>query len=288
MGKRLTIEYVIELFAKEGYTVLSKEYVNRDHKLSFRCPNGHHHSISFQGWKIGNRCPYCSGKAKKTIEEVKQDFEREGYILLTNKYKNASTYLHYICPEGHIHRVRRYNWHNGVRCPYCAGQIKPEISEIKDSFDKEGYQLLSDSYQDNKAMLKYRCPVGHEHSISWLKWNQGRRCRECSYIKRGLNNSGPNSNWWRGGISCEPYCQDWTKEYKEFIKERDGYSCLNPSCLKKDDRLVVHHINYIKKDCSPRNLITVCNTCNLKANYDREWHTAWYQALMYRRYNYLY
>ena len=40
-----------------------------------------------------------------------------------------------------------------------------------------------------------------------------------------------NTNW-RGGISCEPYCQDWTKEYKEYIKERDDYRAdLSAQCF---------------------------------------------------------
>ena len=93
---------------------------------------------------------------------------------------------------------------------------------------------------------------------------------------------------WRGGITCEPYCQDWTKEYKEYIKERDSYICLNPYCYKGNIVLSVHHIDYNKKNCKPSNLITVCRSCNTRANRDRGWHKAWYQAIMYRRYNYKY
>ena len=90
---------------------------------------------------------------------------------------------------------------------------------------------------------------------------------------------------WKGGISCEPYCAAWLdKEYKESIKERDGYKCLNPCCSKNSERLCIHHINYIKKDCSPFNLITLCVSCNTKANSDREWHKAWYKIIIQKRY----
>ena len=100
----------------------------------------------------------------------------------------------------------------------------------------------------------------------------------------GMQRVGPKSSNWKGGISREPYCQDWTKEYKEFIKERDGHKCLNPYCNRKFTKLHVHHIKYIKKNCDRFNLITLCGSCNSKANTDREWHESWYKAIIYRRY----
>jgi hypothetical protein len=91
---------------------------------------------------------------------------------------------------------------------------------------------------------------------------------------------------WRGGISCEPYCEAWTdKEYKHWIKyERDGGKCQNPACsFSHSGRIVLHHINYIKKDCHPINLITLCISCNSRANKDRDWHQAWYTEIMRRK-----
>jgi len=102
--------------------------------------------------------------------------------------------------------------------------------------------------------------------------------------KLGLANSGPNSALWKGGISTEPYCCVWTKEYKEEIKERDGYKCLNPMCNHNSKRLAVHHIDYNKKNCHPKNLISICTSCNSKANIDREWHTSFYQEIIRRIY----
>jgi len=96
--------------------------------------------------------------------------------------------------------------------------------------------------------------------------------------KRGIETSmygqrGELSPTWKGGISKEPYCQEFDKWLKEEIKERDNNHCQNPDCIKeitKTNQLCVHHINYIKKDCSANNLITICRSCNNKANYNRE------------------
>jgi hypothetical protein len=101
--------------------------------------------------------------------------------------------------------------------------------------------------------------------------------------------TGENHHFWKGGISAEPYCQVWMdKEYKKDIKERDRWQCMNPCCLNNSIRLMVHHINYDKKDCSPQNLISICNSCNTIANHNREWHKSWYQAIMHKRYGHIY
>ena len=283
MSKKLTYEFVKGKFEKEGYELLSNTYTNNKTKLKYRCPKGHEHQISYGEWNhLGNRCPYCSGKARKTIEFIKLEFNKEGYTLVTTIYKNAFRKLKYICPKGHEHSINWVNWSNGYRCPYCAGQIKPEIEFIRNEFKKEGYELLSKEYLDNKQKLKCICPLGHNYSISWNKWLMGRRCWVCSYIKR----SGSNSSNWRGGISCEPYCQIWLdKEYKESIKERDNYKCQNPDCWGTSERLVIHHIDYVKKHCDPWNLITVCNSCNTRANKNRKYWQRLYEKCMKEVYN---
>lgn len=228
-----------------------------------------------------------------SIEYVREAFVKEGYTLLTETYVSSSQYLSYICPKGHRHFIRWYNWSSGIRCPVCAGQTKPSIQNIKDSFYIEGYILLSSSYKNNKTKLLYICPKGHRHSINWNKWLMGRRCRECSYIERGIYSSihfiGENSRSWKGGLSKKPYCPIWNdKEYKNSIKERDNYTCQNPYCYHTTDKLVVHHVNYTKTICGPGNLITVCNSCNLRANTARGWHKEWYQTILNKKYGYKY
>ena len=110
---------------------------------------------------------------------------------------------------------------------------------------------------------------------------KGHRCKVCAVI----NNKGPGNPNWKGGISCAPYCKDWTKDLKGFVKERDQYRCLNPYCKSKDPNdLNVHHINYNKKSCGSENLITVCKSCNGRANKNRDWHESWYRAILHRRY----
>ena len=98
--------------------------------------------------------------------------------------------------------------------------------------------------------------------------------------------SGSNNPNWRSGISCEPYCDVWLdKDYKQSIRDRDNNQCQNPDCWGTSNRIHIHHINYIKKDCTPYNLITLCNSCNSRANHKRGFWMRLYQNIMFKKYD---
>ena len=86
-------------------------------------------------------------------------------------------------------------------------------------------------------------------------------------------NKNPN---WQNGKSFEPYTTDWTKVLRRSIRERDNYICQK--CGQYGN--TVHHIDYIKKNCNPDNLITLCNSCNLKVNVNRNYWTNYFNNLM--------
>jgi len=284
---KLTYDFVKESFESEGYTLLSKEYVNNNTKLEYMCSEGHIHSIVWRNWQRGDRCPYCDGQAKPTIEEIRRQFELEGYTLLSTKYINNKTKLNFICPNGHRYKISWVDWNiKGVRCLFCSKRAPVTLKYVQESFAKDNYVLLTNEYKNNCTKLHYVCPYGHRHSMTWANWSTGYRCPTCNHINR----SGPGHPNWKGGITLAPYCGVWgDKEYKQDIRDRDGNRCLNPYCDSPDKKdLTIHHINYIKGECGPDNLITVCRSCNGKANYDRKWHTKWYQSIMYRRYGYKY
>lgn len=285
MPEKLTYEFVKSSFEKDGCKLLSKDYVNNHTKLHYVCAKNHRHAVMWRNWQRGDRCPICAGQSKPELWEIRRSFKLAGYTLLSTEYKNNKTKLKYICSNGHEHSIRWSDWLNFKRCPHCAGVVKVTLGQVEDSMRKEGYTLLSDTYFNNFTKLRYKCSNGHEHNMSWGNWITGYRCPTCASIKM----SGPGHPNWQGGLSYEPYCPIWKdKEYKADIKERDDYRCLNPLCGGNDDRLHIHHVDYNKKNCEPKNLITLCGSCNSKANYDRDWHTSWYQAILSKRCNYTY
>ena len=223
--------------------------------------------------------------------EIGSRLSKEDYSLLDVIYDGNRTYkIKYSCPYNHVSIVTWKNWTQGRRCRLCrlrefAKSKRTPISKIRDALSNEGYELLSVDYKNNRTPFKYKCPKGHVGSITWINWHHNERCSVCKFI----NMSGDKHHAWKGGISCEPYCDAWAdKEYKKSILERDSHRCQNPDCRKTTDRLTIHHIDYNKKNCSPENLITVCRSCNARANFDREWHTLWYKIVMNIKQGYTY
>lgn len=143
----------------------------------------------------------------------------------------------------------------------------------------ETKKIISNLHKGKKLSIKQKEKIG--------KSNKGKKHSDRTkelMSKNHCNFYGEKNPNWRGGIQYELYCEQWLdQEYKESIKDRDGYKCLNPICNKTSDRLCVHHINYIKKDCHPLNLITICNSCNVIANSHRKWHELWYKTILFRR-----
>ena len=63
MGKKkLTYTFVKNRFEEANYSLLSTEYINCSTKLKYVCPEGHKHSISWDNWKKGHRCPIVQGR----------------------------------------------------------------------------------------------------------------------------------------------------------------------------------------------------------------------------------
>lgn len=84
--------------------------------------------------------------------------------------------------------------------------------------------------------------------------------------KRSEESRGEKSSNWQGGKSFELYDFEWTELLKHSIRTRDCFTCK--ICGKKG--WVVHHIDYDKKNCNTKNLITLCNKCHAKTNHNRE------------------
>jgi len=73
---------------------------------------------------------------------------------------------------------------------------------------------------------------------------------------------------WQGGKSFEPYSVDWTITLKRSIRERDKYICR---LCGEEPAIICHHIDYNKKNCNSDNLITLCETCHGKTQFNRNY-----------------
>lgn len=218
-------------------------------------------------------------------------------------------YCDYGCGKEATHQFKNGNW--------CCTNIRQRCSAIIEKNSKSSFGIKSSKkgktwkeiYGQQKALIlknkakkrmkNNKHALGFKHTEEFkiaaaerLKYNHntlGFKHTEESKIKISEHLRGSKNPSWKGGVSFEPYCSEFnSKEFKDIIKERDGNACINPCCKKESSYINIHHINYIKKDCRFKNLITLCVSCNSIANFNRKWHTAWYQTILFKRYKYDY
>lgn len=140
----------------------------------------------------------------------------------------------------------------------------PEITELRTEVSRE-------YWSDEEAREKKS-----EQQESWWKEDHDRRedmserllGNEYGSGNKGkpkseewkLSVSGENNYNWKGGISFEPYDEDFDEEFKEFIRTRQNYRCADEDTTCKDINraLDVHHIDGNKKNSVPENCIALC------------------------------
>jgi len=92
--------------------------------------------------------------------------------------------------------------------------------------------------------------------------------------KMGDSRRGERNPNWQGGASFEPYGEKFDEDLKNYVRDRDDFICqfcgAQKACPADDRQHPIHHISYKKKDNEKRNLLTLCCSCNVKANTNRE------------------
>jgi len=117
-----------------------------------------------------------------------------------------------------------------------------------------------------------------EHVEKIAKANRGRKDTLEAREKKSIARQGKKNPNWQGGKSFEPYSEKWNKELKEKVKKRDGYVCQLCGKTEKEQIILdslkrglnIHHIDYDKKNCVLKNLITLCRKCNSTVNFSRK------------------
>lgn len=180
MGKKLTLEQVQRGLESRGYALLSKEYKNAHSKLECKCPKGHKILVRWNDIRSHKYvCPDCTGLQKKTIEEARNMFEQQGFVLLSTQYINSYSKLSYKCSRGHINQTTWSRVQQGFGCPDCDDEDKKHTTEqVRRVFEERGYQLLSD-YRGSHSKLDFICPKGHRGQMIWTSFQQGCNCFKC-------------------------------------------------------------------------------------------------------------
>jgi hypothetical protein len=121
-GERVSLAEMQRAAAKLGGRCLSNEYVTLRTPMRWRCARGHEWEAQGQNVRRGHWCLRCSGKMRKTIEDMQELARSRGGLCLSPVYKNMSTKLTWRCAEGHRWKARPHLIQLGQWCPKCANK----------------------------------------------------------------------------------------------------------------------------------------------------------------------
>lgn len=112
---------------------------------------------------------------------------------------------------------------------------------------------------DDVKLKISKASLAHPHRNYWLG-------------KRRINQMGPLNRNWKGGSSSEEYGVGFNKELKNKIRKKYNNHCQE--CFRNEQeigyKLIVHHIDFNKKNNEESNLICLCRSCHAQTIFNKE------------------
>lgn len=115
--------------------------------------------------------------------------------------------------------------------------IKLTYTFVECALKKEGYTLVSTSYINAVTSLYVLCPLGHKTTIKWREFKAGCRCRVCSYIQRGIKQTGNKNFAWKGGVEStalplyKTYAEQLENYQTVYLVTHENLELLGVSCI---------------------------------------------------------
>lgn len=129
-----------------------------------------------------------------TYEEIKQEFDDRGYILLTDHKLKCNEKYEYICKKHDDKGSQFIDWghfhSSGRGCKYCGleksgAARRKDLSEYngKELSESKGFEYIGISRHDNKIWVQFICPNHRQYGIQEMPYNNMKRvvvgCQHC-------------------------------------------------------------------------------------------------------------
>lgn len=141
--------------------------------------------------------------------------------------------------------------------------------------------ICKEQFRVSPSKIRYNTSRFCSHQCA----NKGATGKEKPFIQ------GENHPNWKDGSSRQQYPLEFNDELKESIRKRDDYECQ--LCGLQDEEhiliysysLMIHHLDYEKKNCDEGNLISLCNQCHGRTNYNRAYWTEFFTSKLKEKCN---
>ena len=163
---------------------------------------------------------------QKTIEDIREYMEAEGYTLLSDVYVNQETKMRIKCQHGHEYEATWRKFKKGQRCPHCARKARSnDYEEVKDFIVSQGYTLVDTDYKNQLTKLNLICPNGHAIKICYKDFRNGVRCTECRRKPKEVK------------IEKKEHPLKYSYEYVKNYIESKGYTLISDTYCNANTKL---------------------------------------------------
>jgi len=202
------------------------------------------------------------GSHHSTISKQKMSNAKKGKPVNPPGYKHGSETLKKMsdATKLQMENIERRNKTASI----WKGKHLPEELKIKIGLGNKGKTVSAET----------RLKISNAH--------KGKKLSDIHKLHLSISHKdmkGDKNPCWRGGISFEPYCPKWTKEFKIRIRAFFDYRCIICGTSEKElkKRLCCHHVEYNKQACcdgKPAHFATLCTKHHAMTNHDRtRWET---------------
>jgi hypothetical protein len=94
-------------------------YIGSADKFYYECNCGNVAEGTLKSIRKGIRCSKCNKHKRYVIEDIKELFAFENYILMEDQYIDSKYPMKYICDKGHETQVNLNSFLKGTRCAKC-------------------------------------------------------------------------------------------------------------------------------------------------------------------------
>ena len=168
--------------------------------------------------------------------------------------------------------------HGKGECNPLFGIKRPESVKLNIRKSKLGHPVSQDTRNRISIKIHERLPEYRDKLVA--AWNDPdlRKKRleimNTEEYKEKVKHCGKDHPQWKGGISFEPYCPKFNKEFKERVRTFFDHKCVECGNPENGKHHSVHHVNFNKMSCCDTSIplfVTLCHNCHTKTNYHREY-----------------
>lgn len=207
---------------------------------------------------------------KKTGKNVRCNYCGE---LVYKKRRDLLRYKTFYCNDDCYTkggRTGRVPWNKNTK-----GVMKAN----RTSFKKGEHRSLETEFKKGQVSIN----KGKKFSDEYRK--------KLSRAHMGIQSGEKHPNW-KGGLSKQKYPREFNQLLKDKVLRRDsviGWDGVCQKCGRIQEhcgQLTIHHIDYNKYNNSLDNLISLCRSCNIKVNKNRDYWRNYFKERVKRNYFY--